>query len=115
MVMPGNFPARREEKAFTTGKKCDIIFDENRISGNPRVPAAAGSKGNGVRIPDRTAAVWVSEAHKAIGNRREGAQAMSPSQKTCPWTKYQLLRSQERYVLRTAGRGCRRAGQRVHI
>ena len=53
-----------------------------------------------MKIPDRTAAVWVSGARYAIDRRVEKARGvMNLSQKTCPWIKYRFLRPQERYVL----------------
>ena len=60
----------------------------------------AGSKGNGVRIPDRTAAVWASGAQMPLAQAEKARGAMNPSQKTCLRTKYRFLRPQERYVLR---------------
>jgi len=53
--------------------------------GSLRVPALAGSKGNGVQSPDRTAAVRESDAQSAIDPAgREGARRDDPKSEDLP-------------------------------
>ena len=71
--------------------------------GSSQVPGIAGTIGNGVKLPDRTAAVkrsaaqmrhWrVSRSEYGRGRGREDrAEAMMLSQKTCLRIKYRFLR-----------------------
>ena len=57
-----------------------------------------GEYGNGVKVPDRTAAVRLSPRPEPLARAEKGAQAMTPSQKTCLRVSYRILRPQERYV-----------------
>ena len=66
---------------------------------------AHGTIGNGVRIPDRTAAVRRRAARKGHWRKlRRPRGAMMPSQKTCLRSKYRFLRPKERYVPQCARR-----------
>ena len=57
-----------------------------------RLNVTVGRIGNGVQIPDRTAAVMPSDAQCAIGaNPRRPRGAMRLSQKTCPRSVYRFF------------------------
>ena len=57
-----------------------------------RLNVTVGRIGNGVQIPDRTAAVMPSDAQYAIGaNPRRPRGAMRLSQKTCPRSVYRFF------------------------
>jgi len=75
----------------------------------PPVPVGGGRIGNGVRIPDRTAAVLPSEAQDAIGlNPRRPRDAMKLSQKTCLRSAYQIFGLKRDMFLSCARCGCSR-------
>ena len=79
----------------------------------PPVPVGGGRIGNGVRIPDRTAAVLPSEAQDAIGsNPRRPRDAMKLSQKTCLRSAYQIFGLKRDMFLSCARCGCSR-GRRL--
>ena len=65
--------------------------------------------GNGVQIPDRTAAVLPSDAREAIGaNPRRPRDAMKLSQKTCLRSAYQIFGLKRDMFLSCARCGCSR-------
>ena len=92
----------------------NMIIEQWEVRGCP--PAAGwgrGRIGNGVRIPDRTAAVLPSEAQNAIGsNPRRPRDAMKLSQKTCLRSAYQIFGLKRDMFLSCARCGCSR-GRRL--